>query len=412
MSENGTYERQNMAALLRLKTDQILCDWENAVRANIPADQTLDRSLLRKSLHQLLENLGDALEDETWSHHAAANAQIALDHARQRFRIEGHGFDQVVEEYAELRQAVICSIAGDDSSCAAGLQVIHRFIDVSIKHASGLFADLHWQRERQVLVEELSQIRGQKDKLEEERDDSRGYAKSLEQERQLRSEITAMLSHDMRTPLAAASLAAEMLAGDPGNTQKGPQRASHIIRNIERLDSTIQSFLEADRLQAGQSHPIKVSRCDMSNTVDMASRVLTETYGNRFILDLAGDMVGYWDCLAMQRVIENLGSNAIKYGSATAPILLQLKKSGEQVEISVHNEGQPIAAQALPRLFEPHFRTDEAAHSLKRGWGLGLACVKAIVEAHGGSVAVDSAAGRGTTFCVRLPFDSRMGRDR
>ena len=102
----------------------------------------------------------------------------------------------------------------------------------------------------------------------------------------------------------------------------------------------------------------------------------------------------------------NLASNAINYGSATAPVLIRVERVGEQgAAVSVHNEGPPIAPEQLERLFTPYARGGRADGP--RGWGLGLTLVRGCARAHGGRVSVHSDAASGTTFRLELPLDAR-----
>lgn len=407
MAQDGTRERQEMATLLRSKTEKILADWEATVRARVPADQLLGEAVLRDSLHLLLENLADALEQAAWPHHLHRNAEIAVEHALQRHHLQKHKFGEVVDEYAELRRAIIHNVAGESATTPLGTEAIHAFIDASIKHAGGYFVELRNRDEKRELVAARDLAQNQRDGLEGERDSIRGYATALEQERQLRSEVISMLGHDMRTPLTAALLAAEMLARSPQSLGKSPQRLERIIEGLQRLNAMIKNLLDADRLRTGAAHPIEVGFCDLAAVLEKTHHGLTAVHGKRFVTNAPTEMTGYWDCIAIQRVLENLANNAVKYGSDVEAIQLQLKQAGDQVELSVHNAGPPIPSESLPSLFTPRFRTDEAGRSAVTGWGLGLAQVRAAVEAHGGTASVESSASAGTTFYVRLPLDCR-----
>jgi signal transduction histidine kinase len=109
----------------------------------------------------------------------------------------------------------------------------------------------------------------------------------------------------------------------------------------------------------------------------------------------------------LRRVIENLCTNAVKYGLADTPITITLKAEAERVQLSVHNYGPVIPKEQQSRLFEAFQRAPSAEQSGKRGWGLGLTLVRGITEAHGGSVEVASSEKEGTTFTVSLPWDTR-----
>src|SRR5690606_12945840 len=98
-----------------------------------------------------------------------------------------------------------------------------------------------------------------------------------------------------------------------------------------------------------------------------------------------------------------LATNAIKYGASDAPIRISLVKNEDRVELNVENKGNPISAEDQRAIFEPFHRAASAIQSIQTGWGLGLSLVRGIARAHGGDVAVCSAADR-TCFTVTLPL--------
>jgi signal transduction histidine kinase len=117
-----------------------------------------------------------------------------------------------------------------------------------------------------------------------------------------------------------------------------------------------------------------------------------------------GEIEIHCDDDGVQRIIENLGSNAAKYGADETPITITLSKTSDRAEIAVHNEGNPIEPNDLPSIFKPYRRTGAAEAAGQKGWGIGLALVKGITEAHGGTVTVESNS-MGTTFLVSLPLE-------
>ncbi len=105
----------------------------------------------------------------------------------------------------------------------------------------------------------------------------------------------------------------------------------------------------------------------------------------------------------IQRTLQNLVSNAVKYGTPNTPIVIRLEREGGHALLSVHNEGPEIAARDRELIFQPFQRTRATEHGGVQGWGLGLALVQAIAEAHGGRVALESTEGMGATFTLDLP---------
>jgi signal transduction histidine kinase len=167
----------------------------------------------------------------------------------------------------------------------------------------------------------------------------------------------------------------------------------------------IRDLLDASRLKAGEGIPISVVECRVDQVVDSVAKDLAAIYGPKFrVRNEHGAIVGNWDCTGIQRIIENLASNAVKYGKEKAPVTISLEKSEEFVEIAVHNEGDAIPADEQTTLFSPYRRSPSAVSGGQGGWGIGLTLVKGLTEAHGGVARVESSVTAGTTFYVRLPF--------
>jgi len=105
--------------------------------------------------------------------------------------------------------------------------------------------------------------------------------------------------------------------------------------------------------------------------------------------------------------VENLTTNALKYGDHDYPITITVSETHGRGNVAVHNHGPVIPAEKRETLFRAFQRLTDAEMSGKTGWGLGLAQVRAVAEAHGGSIGVDSVPDRGTTFTIDIPLDAR-----
>jgi signal transduction histidine kinase len=152
---------------------------------------------------------------------------------------------------------------------------------------------------------------------------------------------------------------------------------------------------------------MEVTECDL---VAIARDVIDEqiqVHGNRFVLVAPPSLAGYWWNKGFRRLIENLVSNAIKYGERDAPITIAIRLHGEHVALSVHNHGQALSHQEQQLIFAAYSRGQGAEDSGRKGWGIGLALVRGTAEAHGGCVSVHSRSGEGTTFTVDVPRDAR-----
>jgi signal transduction histidine kinase len=228
----------------------------------------------------------------------------------------------------------------------------------------------------------------------------------LEEERELRERFVSVLAHDLRGPLTTAKMAATMLARKSSGKDEWIER---VDRSVDRLERMIVDLLDANRVFAGEPLPITLAPCDLSALVDDVIDEMTAQHGDRFRVEGDAHVEGNWSASQLRRALENLLSNAVKYGDEKAPITIGLKRSDRGVLLSVHNEGQPIAAEDLETIFQPFSRARAARAGSERGWGLGLALVRGCAEAHGGKVDVDSGP-TGTTFTISLPLDSRAAR--
>lgn len=225
----------------------------------------------------------------------------------------------------------------------------------------------------------------------------------LKLERDLRERFVSTLTHDLRNPLSAARISAQLL-GRPGIDDEGRARASQrMLTSIDRTDGMIQDLLDANRIRAGQPVPLRVRDLDLSGMLRETVAELEGLHGPRVRLALEGDLKGQWDGEALRRVVENLVTNAIKYGSATEPVIVEARGGSDLVEFRVRNQGEPIPAGDLPHLFDQFRRSRRAERGGNEGWGLGLTLVRGIAEAHGGATWVVSTREEGTTFTVRIP---------
>ena len=144
---------------------------------------------------------------------------------------------------------------------------------------------------------------------------------ALDLEKSLREMFVATLAHDLRGPLSAARLAADLLIDQPASLDERRELAVRIVRGIDRVERMIRDLLDANRVRAGERLPLRLDECDL---VGVANRVAAEAralHGDRFVVH-AGEPVirGVWSEDELRRALWNLVTNAVKYGAATPPI--------------------------------------------------------------------------------------------
>jgi PAS domain S-box-containing protein len=235
------------------------------------------------------------------------------------------------------------------------------------------------------------------------REDAETTLAQLRLERELREQFVSSLSHDLRTPLTAAKMSAQLIPRQQNLPDKVYSLAARVRQNIDRADQMITDLLDTNRIRAGQGLPIDVVPCELRQVVADTLEELSSVHGERFHLRGETRIEGTWDARALRRLVENLCGNAIKYGDATRQVTVSLTQEGEWTELAVHNWGNPIPPEEQALLFQYFARTKSAEASGKKGWGIGLTLVKGVAEAHGGRLRVESTLEKGTTFRVCLP---------
>jgi signal transduction histidine kinase len=229
----------------------------------------------------------------------------------------------------------------------------------------------------------------------------------LRTERELRERFVATVAHDLRNPLTSAKLSTQLVLRYPDRIDARERQLGKIIHNLERADQMIQNLLDANRIRAGQRLPLEIDECDLRAIAQEVCEEQSMIFGDRFAIDSLDVVPGYWSCNGLRRILENLISNGAKYGTPNTKVITRIEPKGDQVWITVHNEGSPIPESEQKILFEPFRRAKSAEKEGTPGWGLGLTLVRGLVEAHGGKVSIQSSNEKGTDFRVILPTDAR-----
>lgn len=237
--------------------------------------------------------------------------------------------------------------------------------------------------------------------------DSQHQVAELVDEKSIRESFVSLLSHDLRTPLSAAKISAQLILREASCSESAQTLAARIVSNINRAIQMIGDLLDSNRLRSGEKLPVFIKKLNLTSFARLNLQELSSIHGDRFVLNCAEEIEGYWDPTALRRVFENLGTNAIKYGNPDTSVTFTIKKHDSEVRIEVQNEGDVISAEEQMTLFEQFRRTKKSEGSSKKGWGLGLTLVRGVAEAHGGTVKVTSTKESGTTFTVILPQDAR-----
>jgi signal transduction histidine kinase len=223
----------------------------------------------------------------------------------------------------------------------------------------------------------------------------------------LKSDFVANVSHELKTPLALIRLFAETLElGRVPTEDKARQYYRVINKESQRLTQLINNILDFSRIEAGRKEyrfaPANVGR--IVSEVLEAYRFQIEQQGFELTVDVQPDLPDVEaDSEALGQALLNLVNNAIKYSRETKSIALTVRGTGDRVSIVVADRGIGVPKAEQRKIFEKFYRGEASLVHETKGSGLGLSLVEHIMEAHGGSVEIESAPGKGSTFTLALP---------
>jgi PAS domain S-box-containing protein len=224
----------------------------------------------------------------------------------------------------------------------------------------------------------------------------------------LRDDFLAMASHDMRTPLAAIlgylQLAERRAAGlDEPHAHKLGDYLTSAERMTQKLASLVSELMDVSLLQSGQPLPLLEDSIDVSGLVrSVVAPYRRLSPQHRLRVEARGGVFVIGDASRLERVLDNLIGNAVKYSPNGGRVLVSVTAHRGEARIAVRDYGMGIPAAELPRLFERFHRGSNV--TALRGTGLGLSGSLEIIRQMGGEISVETAEGNGSTFTVRLPL--------
>jgi len=361
------------------------------VRDEIAAAKHQKYLALLDSLPEVLENLALLFDkDRSWDE-CLKGAELGKYHGRQRYSLKSYSVLQVLTEFQVLREVIFDVMSNEIKFDFQLIRRIITYTDHCLASAVGSFN-----------YEERHEERREFAKLQEERNESDANL-------QLREQFLAAISHDLRNPIATAKLALTLLNHNLPITREIEELVMILSRSLDRAETIVNDLLDINLVRSGRRILLNIVKVDLIQLGRELLQDFVSTYGERLVLEADDQIIGYWCPNNLRRIFENLLSNALKYGDKKLPVTIRLKKTQSHVTISVHNFGPALAPGEQDALFEPfvRLRSNPPTENTDVGWGLGLAVVRAVAEAHGGHVMVVSNENEGTTFVVKLLLDSR-----
>ena len=351
--------------VLALRT-QVIKAWKSNVQFELGRADELEAPILENTMPSFYDSLALLLTPEFHERGEADISVVAAEHGGERARLTRYDTTTLIHELQIFRRVFFETLHDQDVQLTpAQSSAIHISIDRAVRDSASAFASV---------------------------------------QAALREQFAAAMVHDLRTPLANAHLAAELIVRASSLAQ-AQGLARRILQNTTRIETMARELLDNLLFVGSEGLPLRIDHVDMTELAKETVEHAATFHG----IDIGLDAVpaeGYWCRGSLRRALENLVSNAIKHGDPGAPVQLWVEKTESRVKVSLHNEGKPIPLEDTESLFQLYHRAEEA-RSKSVGWGVGLPFVRQVAESHGGSVLVSSTAEGGTTFSIDMPLDAR-----
>ena len=219
----------------------------------------------------------------------------------------------------------------------------------------------------------------------------------------LRKELIANVSHDLRTPLTMIKGYAEVMRDIPGEMNE--ENLTAIVEESTRLSNLVSDLLDISKLQSG-ALPIEKRVFSLTTCIrDILTRFanLSQQQGYNFIFESNEEVFVFADKARIEQVLYNLISNAVNYSDNRKEIKVSEKVAGNTVRVEITDSGKGIEPEKLKNIWDRYYRADKNHQRAVVGTGLGLSIVKEILDLHGAHFGVVSKVGEGSTFWFELP---------
>lgn len=235
---------------------------------------------------------------------------------------------------------------------------------------------------------------------------------ALVQANERKDEFLAILSHELRNPLSALSMAATFLEKLPDSNAQLSKVSEMILRQVTHMSRLTEDLLDASRITRREV-TLRNEDCDVRKAVQDATEQLSPSLtlkNQRMVLEYPdAPVLVDGDRMRLAQIFGNLIGNASRYSPSNSAIDIHVQADAEFVTVTVSDHGQGIASDLMPTLFDMYSQGQRSADRKAAGIGLGLAIVKGLVDLHGGAVWVESKGlDMGSTFTVLLPLKGHV----
>jgi phosphoserine phosphatase RsbU/P len=270
----------------------------------------------------------------------------------------------------------------------------------TLLHVALFIAEDRHKYERELLLQRrrAEELAAQHARDQQELTAARAVA---EDRAQVAEQLVGIVSHDIRNPLSVIHMSTVLLDRGVGAEQQ-KAAVARMARAVQRMEHLIADLLDFTQARLGGGISIRKGTADLHQAIADSVGELAVAFPQCALrYERSGGGTCYADADRIVQAVGNLVANAATHGPPGKPVTVRTESDGAEFRVSVHNEGAPIPADVLPRLFEPMVRGADTGAS--KGVGLGLFIVREIVQAHAGHVEATSTAEAGTRFTLHLP---------
>lgn len=361
---------KRVTKVLKQNHQEIIEAWEKLVLDHVEAAKLANKIALHDHIPNILDDIIDILErhDEIeWNIDDYKISQIeanSLEHGRHRATTADFTVGQILHEYMIFHNVIIRIFNEND------------LVDQNAYHLLKCCID-------KAMLKSVE-----------------SFTKSIQE---MQNKLIGTLAHDIRNPLSAARLGVEML-----NLDTTPERMERVqkltMNSVDKALSMLEGLLDSISVKAGEGMMLSFSEMNIFSDIQTVYEEAQDIYTEKIEFDCKDeDLNGVFDATAIRRLLENLITNAVKYGDTDKPITLKVVKLDDKyLQLSVHNFGQPIPEDRQKEIFTFLGHSTEKNKKNLQSWGIGLTLVKMVAEAHGGKVSLRSEEGFGTEFSVNI----------
>lgn len=361
---------KKVTRVLRDNSENILSEWEKLVLINVEATRETNKIALYDHIPNILEDIIDILQRHDVMDWDLADPKMdkiesnSIEHGRHRASSADFTADQILHEYMIFHNVIIRVLNQNNITDNNVQHLLKCCIDTAMLKSTQAFAD------------------------------------SI---REMQSKLIGTLAHDIRNPLSAARLGIEMFSMRTG-AEHVERVQKMTMKSVDKALEMIEGLLDSITVNAGEGMMLVFTESNIYTDIKTVYDEACSLNSEKFILDCPDNKItGIFDATAIRRALENLITNAVKYGDSSQPITLKIaKESDEFLNISVHNYGPSIPKEKQENIFNFLKLGESKAKRKLQSWGIGLTLVKMVAEAHGGKVFLESSEENGTEFTLKI----------